>query len=225
MLESVITTGPLLMCGVAEMSTVGASACVSTCMCMLESPCRVVCATMCANTHACSDGCLCMRVQACVRAGFSGVNCCCLMEEVEGADYAPYVRSAAGAVHPPAVSSQSMCCGDLCTVLQVGTVGEAPDKPPSDNSFLDARTGVLHAALCLVHPANGSGEGFEVFTGEQLSAQAGQMLFYRNGLPPMPLKDVSHPCPLLWLPCQLCLPLRMHNRHIGLASQSAYVCA
>jgi len=107
----------------------------------------------------------------------------------------------------------------------VGTVGEAPDKPPSDNSFLDARTGVLHAALCLVHPANGSGARFEVFTGEQLSAQAGQMPFYRNGLPPMPLKDVSQPYPLLWLPCQLCLPLRMHNRHIGLASQNAYVCA
>jgi len=34
---------------------------------------------------------------------------------------------------------------------------------------MDARTGVLHAALVLVHPANGSGVRFEVFTGEQLT--------------------------------------------------------
>jgi len=153
------------------------------------------------------------------------VNNCSVMEVVDGADYAPYARAAAGAVHPPAVSSQSMCCGDLCTVLQVGTVGQAPDKPPSENSFLDARTGVLHATLCLVHPANGSGARFEVFTGEQLTAKAGQVLFYRNGLPPMQLKDVRQPCPLLWLPCQHCLLLRMHTCHIGLASESAYVCA
>jgi len=220
-LESVITTGPLLMTGLAEMSTVGAIACVCTCMCMLVCPCWVVCATMCANAHACIDGCVCMRVQGSVRAGFSGVNNCSVMEVVDGADYAPYARAAAGAVHPPTVSSQSMCCGDLCTVLQVGTVGQAPDKPPSENSFLDARTGVLHATLCLVHPANGSGARFEVFTGEQLTAKAGQVLFHHNGLPPIQLKDVRQPCPLLWLPCQHCLLLRMHTCDIVLASESA----
>ena len=62
---------------------------------------------------------------------------------------------------------------------------------------MDARTGVLHAVLALVHPANGSGVRFRVFTGEQLSALAGQVQFHRNGLPPMQLKDVRQSCPLL----------------------------
>jgi len=145
------------------------------------------------------------------------VNNCTVMNVVDGADYAPYVRAVAGAVEPPAVSSQSMCCGDVCIVLQVGTVGQAPDKPPSENSFMDARTGVLHAALVLVHPANSSGVRFEVFTGEQLAAQAGQVQFHRNGLPPMQLKDVRLPCPLPWQLCPQCLLPRMHTCHMLLA--------
>ena len=105
MLESVITTGPFLMPGVSEMSTVCAIACVCTCMCMHVCSCWVVCGTLCANAHACIYACVCVHIQGSVRAGFSGVNNCTVMNVVDGADYAPYVRAVAGAVEPPAVSS------------------------------------------------------------------------------------------------------------------------
>jgi len=155
------------------------------------------------------------HIQGIVREGFSGVNNCTVMKVADGAEYSPDVqRGVAPSTKAPVVSSQSMRCGDLFTVIQVGTVGQTPAELSQDNPFMDARAGVLHAALVLVHPGNGSGVRFEVLTGEQLNPLVGQVQFHRSGLPPMELKVVRLQCPLPLQLCSECMLPPMHTCHV-----------
>lgn len=126
------------------------------------------------------------------------MNNCSAMQAADGANYKPFHHTGASTICPPVVSSESMCVGHLFTVILVGTVGPT--------SALDSSAGVRHAALVMVHPANGSGLRCEVFTGEQMNPLVGQVQFQRSGLPPMHITTVRHPCPVCVRLCWRCMP-------------------
>ena len=123
--------------------------------------------------------------------GFSGANKCTVKPVSDGAEYDPIVqRGGAPSTKVPVCSSQSLRCGDLFCVIQVGTVGQVPEESSQDDPSPDVRVSVQHATLVKVHPANGSMDRFEVLTGEQMNPLVGQVLWHCRGLPPMDPKVV-----------------------------------
>ena len=108
------------------------------------------------------------------------------MQVLVGAEYDPIVqRGGAPSTKVPVCSSQSLRCGDLFCVIQVGTVGQAPEESSQDDPAPDIRVSVQHASLVKVHPANCSMDRFGVLTGEQMNPLVGQVQWHRCGLPPM----------------------------------------